>query len=310
MFLDIVFVLVSLILLWKGADWLVEGAVALSLRLGVSQLVIGLTVVAFGTSAPEFAVTVGAAVQGQMDISVSNIIGSNIFNLGFIMGGVAMISACPVPEKLVRRDGLVLVLMSGLIFFMLLNMKLGRLEGIVLSAGFIGYLILLFFEKREINPDAVFARALPVDIIILITGTGMVLAGGILLRSGAVGIARAAGLSEWIIGATIVAFGTSAPELVASLVATLKKHHSVSIGNLIGSCIFNGLGVLGLAGFLRPLTVTHTAWQSALLLFALVLIAVFFLKTRKSLYRLEGAVLAGLSVGIYIFLILIERGGV
>ncbi len=307
MFLNLLFVFISLLLLWKGADWLVDGAVALSLRLGISQLVIGLTVVAMGTSAPEFAVTIGAAVQGQMDISVSNIIGSNIFNLGFIMGGVALISACPVPDKLVRRDGLVLMVMSAVIFLMLLNMKLGRFEGFLLFAGFIGYLIYLFFEKREIKPDTVYTRSLSLDVLILMLGTGMVIAGGFLLRSGAVGIARAAGLSEWIIGATIVAFGTSAPELVASLVATLKKHHSVSIGNLIGSCIFNGLGVLGLAGLLRPLTVTHTAWQSALLLFVLVAAAVFFLKTRKTLSRMEGAVLLGISIGVYVFLILIER---
>ncbi len=306
MALDIIYVLIALALLWKGSDWLVDSAVNLASRLGVSQLIIGLTVVALGTSAPEFVVTVGAVLNGQAALSISNIIGSNVFNLGFIMGGVAMFRTIDIPDKLVRRDGLILILMSVAIFLMMLNLHFGRLEGIVLFGGFAAYMGLLLFQKREVDHDIVHKRSLGVDILVLLLGMGMIMAGGSLLREGAVGIARAAGLSEWIIGATIVAIGTSAPEFATSLIAAVKGHHGMSVGNLVGSCIFNGLGVLGVAGMLKPIVITAVAWQSALLLLVLVVTAVIMLKTRKQLSKAEGFVLVMLSLGIYVVQILLE----
>lgn len=297
---DIVFVVLALALLWKGSDFLVESSVALASRLGIPQLIIGLTVVALGTSAPEFVVTIGAAMKGQEAISISNVIGSNIFNLGFIMGGVALFAAIEIPDKLVRRDGVIMTLMTLVLFLMLLNGRFGRMEGVLLFAGFIGYLTLLFFEKREVDLDVAYKHRPLIDIAILVGGIAMVIAGGSFLREGAVGIARAAGLSEWVIGATVVAIGTSAPEFAASMVAGIKGHHGVSVGNLVGSCIFNGMGVLGVAGILRPMALTPVAWQSTLLLLGLVVVAVIFLKTQKRLTRLEGLALVLLSLAVYV----------
>jgi len=306
MILDVVFVILALGLLWKGSDWLVESSVALASRLGIPQLIIGLTVVALGTSAPEFVVTIGAAMKGQEAISISNVIGSNIFNLGFIMGGVALFSAIEIPDKLVRRDGVIMTLMTLGLFLILLDGRFGRIEGVLLFAGFIGYLTLLFFEKREVDLELSYKNSALMDTGILIGGMAMVVIGGSLLREGAVGIARAAGLSEWVIGATVVAIGTSAPEFAASMVAGIKGHHGVSVGNLVGSCIFNGLGVLGVAGMLRPMAVSPVAWQSTGLLLVLVVVAVILLKTQKRLTRIEGGVLVLLSLAIYVVQLRLE----
>lgn len=302
---NIAYVVAALILLWKGSDWLVESSVAIAQRLGVSQLVIGLTVVALATSAPEFVVTIGAAMHNQADISVSNVIGSNIFNLGFILGGVAMVRALDASSALVRRDGGVLLATTALILFFLWDGHLDQREGLLLLLGLGVYLILLFRQKEAVEPLPDGANRSPLkDGLVLAVSIGCVVLGGSLLREGAVGIARSVGLSEWVIGATVVAAGTSAPEFVASLVASLKGHHGISAGNLIGSCIFNFLGVLGVAGVMRPMTVAPVARLNTLILAAVVLLALGLLRTGWRLSRREGALLflVGLSAWIFLFL--------
>ena len=296
----ILYLIISLILLWKGSNWLVESSVRIAGRLGVSQLVIGITIVALGTSAPEFVVTIGAAIKGQSDISVSNVIGSNIFNLGFILGGVAIIQAIESSTKMIWRDGMILIATTLLILAFLWNFRLSRIEGMILLAGLICYNTYLFFEKREVGDTALTTKLKYIDTVIFLVSVGLIILGGHLLREGGVGIAREMGLSEWVIGATIIAAGTSAPEFATSLVASLKGHHSISAGNLIGSCIYNILGVLGLAGILRPMQISSHSHSILLMLLILVVLVVILLKTGKRLSRMEGLLLFSVSLAIWI----------
>lgn len=296
--IHIVYVAIAIALLWKGADLLVESAVKIAFTLGISQLVIGLTVVALGTSAPEFVVTINAALRGQSNISVSNIIGSNIFNLGFILGGVAIVQTIRTNKKLVWRDGMVLIAATTTILFFLWDLKLTRIEGIILFCGLIAYILLLFFQREapESETETEFATAGLKDYGLLLTSMVMVVLGGHFLVEGAVGIARALGISDWIIGVTIVAAGTSAPEFVTSLMAAIKGRHGISAGNLIGSDLFNLLGVLGLAGIIRPMTITPHAHSSIIMLVGMVLIVVIMLRTGWKLSRAEGGFLVGANL--------------
>ncbi len=299
--LHIFFTLLSLLLLWKGSEWLVESAARIAKHLGISQLIIGLTVVALGTSAPEFAVTIGAAINGQSNISVSNVIGSNIFNLGFILGGVAVIKAIESSPRLIKRDGTILVVSTILLFLFLFNLHLSRIEGIIFALGLILYNLYLFHQREPIDIKLKHTPAKKLDVMILIVGILLVIAGGYLLREGSVFIARSIGISNWVIGATVVAAGTSAPEFATSLMASLRGHHSISAGNLIGSCIYNTLGVLGLAAIIRPLNVMHNARSSTLMLSGLIILSLIFLATGKKIARKEGLIL--LAIGIVIWII-------
>jgi len=293
-------VLISIILLWKGSDILVESSVKIATYFGVSQLIIGLTIVALGTSAPEFTVTIGAAITGQSDISVSNVIGSNIFNLGFILGSIALIRSVKSSRKLVLRDGTILIASTLVVLLMIWNTHLGRAEGILLFSGLIVYNIFLIREKKEDDWRSRRGTLRFLDVAGLVLGLAVIIAGGYLLRTGSVGIARMAGLSEWVIGATVVAAGTSAPEFVTSLVATLKGHHGLSAGNLIGSCIYNFMGVLGIAVILRPMAIESSARSTMLMTLGIIVFAVVLLATRKKLTKAEGAILFILSLIIWI----------
>ena len=299
--LNIFYIVLSLFLLWKGSEWLVESSVRIARRLRVSQLVVGLTVVAFGTSAPEFAVTIGAAVNGQYNISVSNVIGSNIFNLGFILGGVSIIRSIESSKELIRRDGMILIGSTVAIFIFLWDLYFTRVEGLILLIGLICYNLFLVLRKEKVDFEVHIARSKLFDGVILLTGIGLVVLGGYFLRVGAVGIARVIGLSEWVIGTTVIAAGTSAPEFATSLMASLKRQHGISAGNLIGSCIYNFLGVLGLAGLLQPMDISVNARSSTMLMGGLVVLVVIMLRTRQRMSRREGIFLFIVSLIIWIF---------
>jgi len=289
-------ILLSAVFLWKGAGLLVESSIRVARSLDISPLVIGLTVVALGTSAPEFAVTINAALSGQADISVSNVIGSNIFNLGFILGGVAIVRGIKTDRKLVWRDGMVLVASTIAILYFIWDLHFSRGEGIIMFAGLVVYLFYLFTKKERDKPVTEISRARPMDYLYLPGGIAMVVLGGHLLKTGAINLARDFGVSEWGIGITIVAAGTSAPEFVTSLVAAFKGQHGISAGNLIGSDLFNLLGVLGLAGILNPMSVTAYAHGSLVMLVGMVILVVIFMRTGWRLSRTEGLILVGLNV--------------
>jgi cation:H+ antiporter len=294
--LNLALLVASILLLWKGADWLVESAARIGRHFHISDLVIGLTIVAFGTSAPEFAVTISAAVTNKADISVGNIVGSNIFNLGFILGGCALFKALPVQRISVLRDGSLLIATSLAIVLMLSDYHLSHLEGAILFCGLIGYIALLFFQKKGSTAEIPEGRATWKDPLLLLLGIATVVGGGDLLVESASELARLLGLSEWLIAVTIVAAGTSAPELATSLTAAAKGMHGMSLGNLIGSDLFNLLGVLGLAGLIRNLKVDTHSLSSVYMLFGMCILVVFFMRTGWKISRREGLALILLGV--------------
>jgi len=297
--IDLALIVLSIGLLWKGSDILVEAASKIAASLGISDLVIGLTVVAIGTSAPEFAVTINAVLEGKSDISVSNVVGSNIFNLGFILGGTAWIHSVATNKKLVYRDGFFLIGVTLLLSYFLFNdstpgqISLDRWEGFVLLGLLVSYMSFLFIKKEAPDEEHIsHEKVRPLDILLLILGIGGVVYGGDLLVEHASSVARSFGVSEWVIGVTIVAAGTSAPELATSLTAAMKNKHGMAVGNLIGSDLFNLLGVLGLAGVLKEsLVVSPAAESSMIMLVIMVVVVVAFMRTGWKISRVEGAIL-------------------
>lgn len=298
MFLNWLIVLATILGLWFGGSMIVNSAARIARKLGMSELVIGLTIVAIGTSAPEFAVTISAALNGQSDISVGNVVGSNIFNLGFILGGVALVSALPTTRKLVWRDGGMLIGATALLLLFLADLRLAVWEGTILLLALISYVGYLLYvrdggDKHEEVPEGEFRW---LDIPMLIGGIALIVTGGHYLVDAASEIARHFGLSEWVIGVTIVAAGTSAPELATSLVGVLRGHHGISIGNLIGSDLFNLLGVLGLAALIQPMVVASSAYGSLWLLAGLVVGVVLLMRSGWELSRWEGGLLVGVNL--------------
>ncbi|OQY45209.1 MAG: hypothetical protein B6242_11035 [Anaerolineaceae bacterium 4572_78] len=295
---DVVIVILSIVALWKGADLVVDSAVLLGRQFGMSDLIIGLTIVAFGTSAPEFAVTISAALNGQADISVGNVVGSNIFNLGFILGGVAAFRAIPVSKSLVQRDGTILIAITIVLFIFIYDLTLSRFEGVMLFSGLLVYLGYLLIKGEDIEEEKVVEKeATLLEWVTLIAGLELVVGGGHFLVESASSLARTAGISEWVIAVTIVAAGTSAPEMATSLMAILRGRYGISVGNLIGSDIFNLLGVLGVAGMLNPhMTVDSSALWSVGALIGMVCLVVYFLYTGLRLERWEGGVLIAIGV--------------
>lgn len=295
-FTDVLIIIASIVGLWWGAVWIVESAVRIAKRLGLSELIIGLTVVAIGTSAPEFAVTVGAALEGQGDISVGNVVGSNIFNLGFILGGVAVVRAICTTRTMVVRDGGMLIGTSLLLLLFLSDHQMSRLEGGILMMILVFYLGYLIWKKEPIEDEIPAGKFHWWDIPRLAVGIALVVGSGHFLVESAVHLARLFGVSEWVIGVTIVAAGTSSPEFATSLIAVLRGRHGVSAGNLIGSDLFNLLGVLGLAAIIQPMQVDASAVSSILVLVGMVvLVVVFLMRTGWQISRWEGALLIAIN---------------
>lgn len=305
--------ILSILLLWKGSDWVVTSASNIAHSLGVSDLVIGLTIVALGTSAPEFAVTISAVLSGKADISVSNVVGSNIFNLGFILGGTACVYAIATTPKVVYRDGIFLIFVTILLSFFLFGRgiiepttmgsgAMTRVEGSLLLLLFIGYLSMLFIKKEDIAEEIEHQSLTWRDGVLLIAGLACVVYGGHLLVESASSIARYFGVSDWVIGVTIVAAGTSAPELATSIMALIKGKHSMAIGNLIGSDLFNLLGVLGLAAVIKhPLLVSPEAKSSMYMLMGMVILVVIFMRTGWKVSRLQGAFLVLINLVRWVY---------
>lgn len=299
--LNISILLLSVLFLWKGADSLVDSASKIAETFGISDLIIGLTVVAFGTSAPEFAVTINAALKQQADISVGDIVGSNIFNLGFILGTVAVIRSIESTKKLIYRDGLFMILVTLLLLLFFLDNRLTRYEGITLMSILLLYLLFLFIKKEPLDEERIVHEpAMWKDWVMLPLSIAAVILGGHYLVSSASFLAKSAGVSDWVIGVTIVAAGTSAPEMATSLAAVLKGKHGMSAGNLIGSDLFNILGVLGLAGTLNPMEINPNAYSSLLMLSGMVILVIVFLRTGWRLSRSEGFVLLGIGIARWI----------
>ncbi len=293
LFINSLILVASVIALWKGADWLVESASRIGKKFGLSDLVIGLTIVALGTSAPEFAVTIAAALAGRSDISIGNVVGSNIFNLGFVLGGVAAIRAIKTGPKLVYRDGIILIAITIILRLFANDLQLSRVEGAILVTLLLVYIGYLLWQREErLSEEVATGEADWRDWAKLLVGLTLVVGGGHYLVGAASSIARTFGVSEWVIGVTIVAAGTSTPELATSLTAVIKGRHGISIGNLIGSDIFNLLGVLGVAALINPhMVIDSGAYMSLNVLIVMVTIVVIGMRTGWQISRLEGAAL-------------------
>jgi cation:H+ antiporter len=249
----------GLVLLIVGADLLVRGASRIAAVLGISPLVIGLTVVAFGTSSPEIAVSVQSAMAGQSDLALGNVVGSNIFNILLILGLSAAIAPLLVSRQLVRLDVPVMICVTVLVWPLGWNGLIGRGEGAILAALLIGYIGLQIYLARK-EPEQIAHETAPPDsgggwllnVALLVVGLVMLVFGSHWLVAGALAIAEVLGVSELIVGLTIVAAGTSLPEVATSIIAAVRGERDIAVGNVIGSCIFNILAVLGIASLVSP----------------------------------------------------------
>jgi cation:H+ antiporter len=248
-------------LLVLGAEWLVKGASRLAAALGISPLVIGLTVVAYGTSSPEVAVSVKSALAGQPDLAVGNVVGSSIFNLLFVLGASAAIAPLLVSSQLVRRDVPIMIGTSLLTLLLAADGSIGRLDAAVLFAGVVGYTAFQIRQSRK-EPAAVQEEygkeygprrtGTAANVVLVVAGLALLVLGSRWLVNGAVAFAQALGVSELVIGLTIVAAGTSLPEVATSLLAAIRGERDIAVGNVVGSNIFNVLAVLGLSGLVAP----------------------------------------------------------
>lgn len=310
----------GLAVLVVGAEALVRGASRLAGGMGIPPLVIGLTVVAFGTSAPELAVSLQSAVGGQPDLALGNVVGSNIFNVLAVLGLTALIAPLVVHQQLVRFEVPLVVGLSVLILVMVQDGRIGALDGLLLVGGLIAYTVLVIRQSpREAaavqaeyanefgNAAAGWLARLPVQIAWVICGLGLLIVGATWLVDSAVSIARALDISEAVIGLTIVAAGTSLPELTTSVVAALRGKRDIAVGNVVGSSVFNLLGILGIAALVTP---GGLSVAPALVNFDIpVMIAVAFAclpisATGHRIARWEGAVFMGYYAVYVAYLIL------
>ncbi len=294
--LDILILIITVFGLWSGAVWVVDSASKIARKLGLSDLVIGLTVVAMATSAPEFAVTVSAALRDQPAISVGNVIGSNIFNLGIILGIVALMSPIKVSNLLLKRDGSLLLATGILLLIFYRDLTLSLIEGSMLLLTLVIYIIVLIRQKEEPSEEIPSGELKFIDIPKFILGVAIIITSANYLVDSASNIARVFGVSEWMIGITIVAAGTSMPELATSIVAVKKNMHGISAGNLIGSDLFNMLGVLGTASIIKPLTLASEEYTSLILLTVTLIIIMIMMRTGWKISKLEGALLIAIAL--------------
>lgn len=316
MFLDILLIIIGFVFLVKGADWLVGGASGLAKKNNVSDLVIGLTIVAFGTSAPELVVNSVASLDKHSDIVYGNIIGSNNFNLFVILGFVAIIFPISVQKSMLRREipfslfiTALLMLLSNAVLGQKENV-LSRFEALILFILFVFFIYFTFKQSganTENIPDEIQAKPMTSRKIwtLILVGLGVLVAGGRLVVTGAEHIALNLGVSEKIIALTIVAAGTSLPELVTSAVAASKKNSDIAIGNAIGSNIFNILFVLSISGLISPINYVTTFNREMILLMGGTILLMIFVSLNKSnkLSRFAGVTFLSIFIAYTFFLI-------
>lgn len=315
----LVFLLFGLVLLTGGAELLVRGAASAANMLGVPSLIIGLTIVAYGTSAPELSVSVVSGMQGKADVALGNVVGSNIFNVLFILGLSALISPLVISSQLIRMDVPIMIGVSALVLLMSLDSRIGRIDGLVLVAVLIGYTFCLFyFSRNQAVADGMDGRVnqqvnvfsvpkLMMNIIFILAGLGLLVWGSNWLVDAAVTIAMYFGIPELIIGLTIISIGTSLPEVATSVTASLRGERDIAAGNVIGSNLFNLMGVLGITAAVSStgVPVPEAAVSFDIPVMTAVAVAclpVFF--TGSLISRWEGTMFLGFYVAYTLFLLL------
>jgi len=302
------FILASIILLYFGAEWMVKGSSNLALRLGMQPVIVGLTIVAFGTSAPELIVSVDAAVSGNSGLSIGNVVGSNFFNILVILGITAVFSPIMVDRRILKADIPLMILATGLFVLLFWDGRLEIWEGVVLLAGLLMYLIsTIYFGRRSVKKNQVEMPDLPKsgniykDMGLLALGLLVMIGGSRLLVVGGVNIAKMFNVSDAIIGLTIVSVGTSLPELATSVMAAFRGKSELAIGNAVGSNMFNILGIAGTSAVVRPIGGTDIAGLEFIFLGISALILWPLAFTGKKLIRWEGAILLLIYV-VYMYL--------
>lgn len=281
----------------------------MALRAGLTPLMIGLTVVAFGTSSPELVVSLKATLSGQGDIAVGNVVGSNIFNIGVILGLTALICPVAVQLQIIKFDVPIMILAALLLPILLWNGELGNLEGVALVAGIVAYTAVnIYLARRAASPAVTneFVEGLPrksshwmIDGLYVVGGLALLVLGSWLLVDNSITIARAVGVSEAVIGLTIIAAGTSMPELATSLVAALRKEPDIAVGNIVGSNIFNILGILGVSSVAAPITADGIKMFDYAVMIGISIMVLPFLWSGLKLRRIEGALLL-VAYGAYL----------
>ena len=291
LFMMYVLLIVGFILLIKGADFFVDGASSTAKLLKVPSVIIGLTIVAMGTSAPEAAVSISAGLSGSSDIALSNVIGSNIFNLLIVVGVSAIICPMKTEKVILRRDIWWSLGAAAATLIMMTDMKISGAEGILLLGGMAAYIAVLVFDarKKRDEGDEVKAMSPLKSIIYIVGGLAAIIIGGDLVVDSACDIAAAFGMSEALIGLTIVAAGTSLPELVTSIVAAKKGDSGLALGNVVGSNIFNILFILGSASALSTINVAPELFIDTAILIAVTLLMYFLCRSKDKTSRGEGA---------------------
>lgn len=309
----LLFCLAGLVLLAVGGEGLVRGAVGIARRAGLSELMIGLTLVGFGTSAPELVTSIKAATAGAPGISLGNVMGSNIGNILLVFALVVLVRPVAVDRAATGRDGLLVIAVSLLLAAIgLLVGEISRPVGILLIIGLVTYMVVVWkleqkggpaadLHKEESHTHDPAPQALWVSLLFAGVGLGMLVFGADLLVTGAVTLARMAGISETVIGLTVVAIGTSLPELVATLVAALKGRSDVAFGSIVGSNLYNILGILGVTAIIHPITIpADVAMTDWIALVGSAILLVVFSWTGARLSRREGAVMLALY-GVYMW---------
>ena len=312
--LNLLFVLIGVLLLTAGGEALIRGSLAAAKRMGVSPLLSGLLIVGFGTSAPELVVSVDAALNQRPDIAIGNVVGSNIGNILLILGMCALITPLAVKPLVLRRDAVTVVAASVLFLILVGGNALARYDAAIFLLALLGYLVWAYRTERSgLAPSAQLHTAEAEELTALpktalwivaavVLGLMLLIVGSQVLLKGAVGIAESFGLSEAVIGLTLVAVGTSLPELSISVIAAFRRHADVAIGNILGSNIFNLLGILGISAVLQPLPVHDRILQfDQWVMLGTSLVLLLFLYTGSRLSRLEGGLLL-LGYGVYVAL--------
>jgi cation:H+ antiporter len=319
MILFITLCLVGFALLYFGAEWLVKGSSSLARSLGVTPVVIGLTVVAFGTSAPELVVSVISSIQAKSMIAVGNVVGSNICNIALVLGLSAVFNPIKSDPSVVRRDIPIMLAISLYLLLLTFNSTLGRIEGTTLFGGIIAYTFFNYYLAKKETAGAAgieseleeigFIASRPKQLVLIVAGIAGVVGGAQIVVDNAVKIMTILGVSEKFIGLTIVAFGTSLPELATSVVAAMRGEMDISIGNLVGSNVFNIMSVLGVASMVRPIPIPGGFIESGLWIDYLVMMLTSFLpwlmmRKNYTVNRRDGIVLLFCYAGYLTYLII------
>jgi cation:H+ antiporter len=308
--LNILFLFAGIVLLTCGGEALIRGSLAAARRLGVSPLLSGLVIVGFGTSAPELVVSVNAAIEGQPDIAIGNVVGSNISNILLVLGICALITPLAVKPLVLKRDAVTVVAASILFLVLVGGSALGRADAAIFLVALFGYLVWAYWSERfhaapsvelheaESEEISVDSKSVLWAVIAIVLGLMLLIGGSQILLIGAIGIAEHFDVSEAVIGLTLVAVGTSLPELSISVIAAIRRHADVAVGNILGSNIFNLLGILGVSALLQPLPVHARILQfDQWVMLGTALLLLLFLYTQSRLSRLEGGILlAGYSL--------------